>query len=84
MIDGARHDPAQCIDLFNQMSFSDPTDGRVARHMPQRIDIVGQQQGVHPHTSRCRGRFGTGVTATDDDHIKLFMVLHLDHLDRNA
>lgn len=83
-IDGARHDPAECVNFPDQVSLADPADRRITGHVSQRIDIVGQQQGVHAHAGCRCCCFGSGMTATDDDHIKLFMVLHWDHLDLHA
>ena len=75
-IDGLRHDPAKGVDFLDQVSLADPADRRIAGHMPQRIYVVGEQQGIETH-SGCRCCcFGSCMTATDDDHIKLFMVLH--------
>ena len=36
-----RHFAAECIYLLDQMTLSDTTDGRVAGHLSERIDIVG-------------------------------------------
>ncbi len=75
-IDGTRHDPAECVNFLDQVSLADPADRRIAGHVPQRIDIVGEQQGIHAHAGCRCCCFCSGMTATDDDHIKLFMVLH--------
>jgi hypothetical protein len=58
------------------MSFPDTSDGWVARHLSQRLDVVGQQKG--PATG-ARGRkrgLGPGVAATDHDDIELGGELH--------
>ncbi|MNM68087.1 hypothetical protein D3C81_796370 [compost metagenome] len=75
-IDGLRHDPAQGIHFLDQVSLADPADRRITGHVSQRIDVVGQQQSIQAHTGCRCCCFGSCMTATDDDHIKLFMVLH--------
>ncbi|SPZ55201.1 Uncharacterised protein [Serratia quinivorans] len=42
MIDRRGHQPAKCINFLNQMPFTNTANRRVARHLPQRIDIVSQ------------------------------------------
>ena len=75
-IDGACHDPAEGIYFLDQVSLADPADRRITGHVSQRIDIVGQQQGIQPHPGCRCCCFGSCMTAANDDHIKLFMVLH--------
>ena len=41
-VSGMCHQSAECIDLFNQMSLTNPTDSRVAGHLTQSVDIVSQ------------------------------------------
>jgi hypothetical protein len=58
------------------MPFPDTPYGRVARHLPQGLDVVGQQKGP---TTGPRGRkrsLGPGVAATDNDDIELGGELH--------
>ena len=35
-----RHGAAERIDFFDQMAFADAADGRIARHLAQRFDVV--------------------------------------------
>jgi hypothetical protein len=60
--------PPERIDLLHQVTLADAADGRIAAHLPQRLDIVGEQQGASAHArSRERG-FGAGMAAADDDY----------------
>ena len=64
------HRTTQCINFLNQMPFTNTPDGRVAAHLTQRIDIVGEQQRASTSTrSRQRG-LSAGVTTTDNDDVK--------------
>ena len=75
-VGGAGHGAAQCIDLFDQMALADATNGRVATHLAEGFDVMGQQQGRRTHTrSRQRG-FGTGVTTTNDNDIETLREIH--------
>ena len=48
--------PPRASTSFTRCPFADTPDGRIARHLPQGIDTVGQQQGIGAHT---RGRQGS-------------------------
>ena len=76
-IGGAGHGPAEGIDLAHQVALANTADGRVAAHLTQGFDIVGEQQGGHAHARRRQGGFGTGMTATDHDHAKTLGIIHL-------
>ena len=73
---GQSHGPTQCIHLLDQMPLADATDAGIAAHLPQRLDVVGQQQGAAPHARRGQGRFGPRMASTDHDDVKL---LRIDH-----
>ena len=59
------------------MPFSDPTDRRIAGHLSQRLDIVGQQQRVTPHSGCCKRRFRTGVARANHNDIKISRIDHI-------
>ena len=42
-IDGARHGAAERVDFLGQVALADAADGRVAAHLAQRLDVLGQQ-----------------------------------------
>src|SRR4029077_15950033 len=64
------------IELLDEVTFADPANRRVARHLPERFDAVREQQRVAAHPSRCKRRFGTGVAAANDDDIEPLMERH--------
>ena len=66
----ARHDAAQRIDLFDEMALADAADGRVAAHLPQRLDALCQQQRARTHAGGRQRSFGARVAAAHDDYVK--------------
>ena len=76
MVGGVCHQPAERVDLAHQMALADATDGRVAAHLSERLDVVCQQQGTRAHTCRSKTGFGAGVAAADHNHVKCFRIIH--------
>ena len=73
----AAHDAAQRIDLAHQMPLADAADRRVARHLADGFDIVGEQQRTRAHAGG-RGRgLGPGVAAADNDDVELRLTAHV-------
>jgi hypothetical protein len=58
------------------MPFPNTPDGRVARHLSQRLDVVGQQKGPATNPSGRKRGLGPGVAAADHDDIELGGKLH--------
>ncbi len=56
------------------MTFANAADGRVAGHLADGIEILGEQKRAHTETGGCGSRFRPGVTAADYDDIE--WVLH--------
>ncbi len=75
-VGGQRHRAAQGVHLFDQMALANATNGRVAAHLPQRLDVVRQQQSFAAHACRSQRSFGSGMAATDHDHIEFLRVKH--------
>ena len=69
-VGGERHRAAQRIDLADQVTLADAADCRVAGHLTDGVDVVGQQQRAAPHTGRGECRLGAGMAAAYDDDIK--------------
>ena len=40
---GERHGAAERIDLLDQVPLADAADGRIAAHLPERLDVVREQ-----------------------------------------
>ena len=47
-----RHDPPQSINFFDEMSFANPSNSRVTRHLAYGFHIMGEQQGTRAHSGR--------------------------------
>jgi hypothetical protein len=68
---GPGHGAAERVDLLDQVALADPADGRVAAHLPDRLDVVREQQRARAGPGRGERGFGAGVAATDHDHVEL-------------
>jgi hypothetical protein len=68
-IGGLGHRPAQRVDLAHQVTLADPADRRVAAHLADGFDVVGQQQRARTAACRRQGGLGPGVAAADHDHV---------------
>ena len=71
-----RHRPAERVDLLDEVPLADPPDGRVAAHLPQRLDALGKQQRLRPRPRRGERRLGAGMAAADDDDVECPVVEH--------
>src|SRR5439155_26456539 len=54
-VGGDRHRPAERIDLLDQMAFADAPDRWVARHLAERLDVVGEEQRLSTHPGARKG-----------------------------
>ena len=66
---GARHGAAQGIDFPDQVPLADSPDRRIAAHLPQCLDALGEQERAHAHARGGQRRFGAGVAAADDNDV---------------
>ncbi len=73
---GLRHQTAERIDLFDEMPLADAADRRVATHLPERLDIVREQQRATAAPRGRKRRFGAGMPAADHDDVVLFLIKH--------
>ncbi len=76
LIGGPGHGAAQGIDFLHQMALANATDGRVTGHLPQSLNVVGQQQGLRTHARSRQGGFSTGMATTNDNDIETGRKLH--------
>ena len=67
---GPAHHPVQRIDLANEMALGQAADRRIARHLADGFELMGQQQGPRAQPRRGRGRLAAGMTAANDDDVK--------------
>ena len=70
------HRATHGVDFFDQVAFADTANGRVAAHLPQRLDVVRQEQGFAAHAGAGQCGLGASVAATDDDDVKFLGVIH--------
>ncbi len=73
-VDRARHRAAQRVDFLCQVALADAADGRVAAHLPQRVEAMRHEQRPGTRARGSQGGFRTGVTAANDDD-----VIHCSH-----
>ena len=73
---GSGHRTAEGVDFLDQMTLADTTDGRVAAHLTQCFDIVGEQQCFHTHAGSRQRSLRTGMTATYHYHVKTTWKFH--------
>ncbi len=67
---GARHESAQCVDLSDEVTFSDASDGGVAAHLTQGLDALREQQSTRAHAGGRQRGFRAGVATANDDYVK--------------
>jgi hypothetical protein len=72
------HGTAERIELADKMAFADSPDGRVARHLSERFDVVREQEGLC--ACACGGKSGlsAGMSTTNDKYIKLCREIHAE------
>ena len=76
LVGGKGHRTAKGIHFLHQVTLADPADRWIARHLPQRLDAVRQEQRAPSHARRSKGSLGAGVAATDDDDVEILGRLH--------
>jgi hypothetical protein len=72
------HDPAQCIDFTDKMTFSKAANRRIARHHTNRVCPHRQKSGLGTDACGRMRRFGAGMAATDHDDVEA-LVFHVKH-----
>ena len=68
------HLAAERINFPRQMPLRQAADGRVARHLPDGVQVDGQQQRLRAHARRRQRRLHPRVPRADDDDIVLFWI----------
>ena len=74
---GLSHRAAEGVDLADEVTLADAADRRIAAHLPERLDALGEEQSARSGAGRGKGRLGTGVTAPDDDDVECLWMLHV-------
>lgn len=63
------HFAAEGIDFAGEVSFGEATDGGVAGHLPNRVGINGEQEGLATQPGGGQGGLNAGMTGADHDDI---------------
>ena len=64
------HDAVQGVDLAHQMALAQTADGRVAAHLANSFQLLGQQQGASAGPRGSGRGLAAGVSAADDDDVE--------------
>ena len=64
------HQPAESVDVADNLALGHAAHGRVARHSTDGIDIHREHGGLYAQFPCGMRRLDTGMTAADDDNVK--------------
>jgi hypothetical protein len=79
-VGGPAHDSSKRIDLADDGSFGDATDGGIARHLANRFKRTRNQPNTRAEASGSNGCFRTSVAGADNYNIEFgFKVLPCGH-----
>jgi hypothetical protein len=70
------HDAAEGVDFADEMALGNASDGGVAGHLRDEVEVEGEQGGAQAQAGRGHGRLAAGVSGADDDYIVLFGKRH--------
>ncbi len=69
------HLSAQGVDFLDQMAFGQSADGRIAGHVTDLIDILGDEKGWMAHPGRSQGGLNPGMTSSHHNDIISFAMI---------
>jgi hypothetical protein len=64
------HDAVESVDLADEVALPEPANGRVATHLADGLELVGQQQRARAQTRSGRSRLAASVAAANDDDVE--------------
>jgi len=67
VVRNASHQPIERIDFTDQTAFAKATDGRIAAHLANGREAMGDQRRRHAQARRGRRRLATGMAAADNN-----------------
>ena len=67
LIGDAAHQAVQRVDLADQVALAQTADGRIAAHLADGRELVGDQRRGNAETRRGRRGFAAGVAASNND-----------------
>jgi hypothetical protein len=68
------HQSTQRINLSHNLTLGNASDGRIAGHLPHRVEIGGQQSGAGTYPGSSGRCFGTRMSGSDHDDVVLIAV----------
>jgi len=68
-IDGASHESVEGVDLAHQLALGQAADSGVARHLAQRLEPLGDQQGGGAGARGGGGSLAAGMATADHHHV---------------
>lgn len=71
-VDGFGHFAAEGVQLADEVTFAESTDGGVAGHLADGLEVHGEQEGFEADAGGGEGGFDAGVSASDDDDVEVF------------
>ena len=70
------HDAIEGVDFLHQMAFANTADGRIAGHLAQGLDVMGQEQCPAAYAGGRKRCFGAGMATTNHDDIERNWIAH--------
>ena len=70
------HRSAERVHFFDKVALANAADRRIAGELPDRIEIVRNEQRAASHACRSQSGFGPGMAAADHDDVKNFRKNH--------
>ena len=71
------HQPSQSVYLAHQMALGQPSDGRIAGHLGDRLQVDRDQAGLEPHAADGGGGLASGVPRPDHDDVVPAVLAHV-------
>jgi hypothetical protein len=65
------HDAAERVDLANDRPLGNASDGRIARHLTDRLERARDDSGSSASPRRGDGSFGTRVPGPKEENVEL-------------
>ena len=69
LVTGARHYPVERVNLPDDVALTQTTDRRIARHLADAVEPLGNQRRAGAAAPSCGGSLRASMAATDDDDV---------------
>ena len=66
------HDAAESVDLADDVSLGDASDGGVAGHLGDEVGVEGEQRSAESHAGGGHGSFTASVSGSDYGNVEMF------------